>query len=152
MTATKEPELDPPVTGGIVVGFDGSPLAERALAWAVAEGGLRGMPVHVVRAWVLATAIPEADAPFGSVPSMDECQDAVAARLGEATGSLGQTSVRLHRHVVHGPAARTLIAAAAHADLLVVGGRGRGGFIGLRLGSVAEQVVRHAPCTVVVVR
>ena len=41
--------------------------------------------------------------------------------------------------------------AAAHADMLVVGTRGAGGFLGLRMGSTADQVMRHAPCPVVVV-
>jgi nucleotide-binding universal stress UspA family protein len=55
-------------------------------------------------------------------------------------------------HLHNGPATRTLLDAAEGADLLVVGHRGRGGWVGLRLGSSAEQVVSHAPCTVVVVR
>lgn len=37
-------------------------------------------------------------------------------------------------------------------DMLVVGSRGRGGFKGLVLGSVSQQVVLHATCAVVVVR
>jgi nucleotide-binding universal stress UspA family protein len=47
--------------------------------------------------------------------------------------------------------AKGLIYLAATADLLVVGQRGRGGFTGLLLGSVSQQVLRHTPCPVVVV-
>ncbi len=43
-------------------------------------------------------------------------------------------------------------AAAAGAQLLVVGSRGLGGFQGLLMGSVSQYCTRHAPCSVVVVR
>ena len=52
---------------------------------------------------------------------------------------------------VHGSAASALLKTAKGADLIVVGSRGRGGFAGLLLGSVSQQVVQHAPCPVVVV-
>jgi len=45
-----------------------------------------------------------------------------------------------------------LIGRTTDADLLVVGVRGEGGFTGLLTGSVSEQCVRHAACSVVVVR
>jgi nucleotide-binding universal stress UspA family protein len=53
---------------------------------------------------------------------------------------------------VHRPPAQAVMQAAVGADLLVMGARGRGGFAGLLLGSVSDQLVHHAPCPVTVVR
>ena len=54
--------------------------------------------------------------------------------------------------IVQGHAASVLLKEAEHAQLIVVGNRGRGGFKNLMLGSVSQQVVHHAPCPVLVVR
>jgi nucleotide-binding universal stress UspA family protein len=59
--------------------------------------------------------------------------------------------VQVERKVVAGGAARSIIDAAKGADLVAVGRRGHGGFSRLLLGSVSDQVVRHAGCPVVVV-
>ena len=53
---------------------------------------------------------------------------------------------------VHAHAAKALIYASETAELLVVGTRGIGGFKNLVLGSVAEQCIRHAASSVLVVR
>lgn len=48
--------------------------------------------------------------------------------------------------------ARVLIDLAREADLLVVGSRGLGGFKGLVLGSVSQQLANHAPCSLLIAR
>jgi nucleotide-binding universal stress UspA family protein len=53
---------------------------------------------------------------------------------------------------VEGPAGDVLVRAAEGAELLVVGGRGRGALRGMLLGSVALHCVLHAPCPVLVLR
>jgi len=47
--------------------------------------------------------------------------------------------------------ARALLTAADGASMLVVGSRGLGGFKGLLLGSVSQQVAHHALCPVLIV-
>ena len=152
MAKHEKPQFDPPTTGGIVAGHDGSAVSTTALAWAAEEARLRGLPLHVVRAWKLSTAIAETNHPFGTVPSWDECADAMSSSLKEALSEVDARGVDVHEHVVHGSPTNVLLAAAQGAALLVVGQRGGGGFAGLVIGSVAEQAVRHAECTVVVVR
>ncbi|MFE2874436.1 universal stress protein [Streptomyces roseus] len=56
------------------------------------------------------------------------------------------------RRVEHGSPAQVLVDSSKEADLTVVGTRGCGGFKGVLLGSVSQQVVQCAACTVVVVR
>ncbi len=46
---------------------------------------------------------------------------------------------------------RALVTISQEADLLVVGARGSGGFLGLRIGSVSEHVLQHAQCPVAVI-
>lgn len=61
----------------------------------------------------------------------------------------------LRTHVVVGVLAATAIcelATSANADLVVIASHGRRGLSRLLLGSVAEQVVRQAPCAVLVCR
>ena len=52
---------------------------------------------------------------------------------------------------VHGFPVEELISAGRHADLIVLGSRGAGGFNRLMMGSVAGQVTQHAPCPVTII-
>lgn len=147
----KVSELD---VSGVVVGHDGSASSDRALAFAAEEARMRGLPLHVVRAWSMTSTPRPAGVPHGVVATEDQYTAAVGEELRRALERvLGvDTGLDAELHVVHGPASAALIGASAHADLLVVASRGRGGFAGLLLGSTSEQVVRHADCPVVVLR
>lgn len=138
------------MAGRIVVGVDGSPAAARALAFALEEARRRDARVDAV----LAYQQPVAYAGFegAMVPPVPHAKVEQGARseLDEALGTVPQ-DVRVERIVAEGPSAAVLLDAARGADLLVVGSRGRGGFMGLLLGSTSHQVITHAPCPVVVV-
>lgn len=140
------------IHGGLLVGHDGSAAASAALGWAVATAARLGEPVHVLRTWSLSTAPRPSTYARGYVPPLADYETAVREALAaDVAGVAAPEGVEIVLHVCHGAATRRLLEAGARADMLVVGSRGAGGFHGLRLGSTAEQVVRHAPCPTVVV-
>lgn len=138
------------MSGQIVVGVDGSESSIRALEYAVEEARRRDADITAVLAYRWITYYPGAE--FGSVqpPPRDKVEAEAMHELLEALETVPK-DVPIDPVVLEGPAARVLIEAAADADLLVVGSRGRGGFAGLLLGSTSHQVVSHAPCPVLVV-
>jgi len=141
------------IEGGILVGHDGSECAQHALRWAGELARRSGLDLHVLRAWSMTSAPRPASWSPGYVPPMDDWAGAVYEELNKhVTAARLDPSVRVTCHVVHRSPAKGLIETAAGADLLVVGARGRGGFGGLLLGSVSDQVVHHAPCPVTVIR
>jgi nucleotide-binding universal stress UspA family protein len=150
----KDVEFDPAVAGGVVAGFDGSDASMRAVHVAAEEASLRGVPVHVLRAWMFSSAAEEAGAPHGTVPSLAEVEDAVRASVDGAVAAVRaeHPDLEVTGHVQHCKAVDALVAASQEALLVVVSRRGQGGFVNLLLGSTADQVVRHARSSVLVVR
>lgn len=132
----------------IVVGVDGSEASTDALHWAARQATLTGADLTAVIAWHF--PVLAGDSPLSTVP--DWHTEALAAMDGLIEKAGLPQSLPTSREVVEGQPAKVLIEAAAGADLLVVGSRGHGGFRGLLLGSVSEQVCAHAPCPVLVVR
>jgi nucleotide-binding universal stress UspA family protein len=67
---------------------------------------------------------------------------------------LPSPEVRVEHRLADGDAAAEVLRAAAetHSDLIVMGTHGRTGLKHLLMGSVAEQVVRKAPCPVLTVK
>ena len=92
------------------------------------------------------------------VPEMEGLRDEI---LGDATGRLNDRLSDTDRAALHAtvdaiigtPAGSIVEYAAGHEiDLIVMGTHGRGGMSHLLMGSVAERVVRTAPCPVLTVR
>jgi nucleotide-binding universal stress UspA family protein len=144
------PGAPPPLEGPVVVGIDGSPTSEAALAFAFEAADLRGVPLLAVHTWTdyqiesTMVAVLEGDA-----------IDADEHRLlAERLAGWGEKypDVRVQRLVTRYRPARTLLEQSAHAQLVVVGSRGRGGFAGMLLGSVSHAMLHHAGCPVAVVR
>jgi nucleotide-binding universal stress UspA family protein len=142
----------------IVVGVDGSPGSRAALRWALNEARLRGSTVRAVHAWSL-PHVPATTSGFvpvivESVADAEASEQASRQVLDDAVAELAgdELPVAIERRLVQGPPAHALIAAAADAELLVVGSRGLGGFKELLLGSVSHQCAHHASCPVVIVR
>ncbi|MGY2067486.1 universal stress protein [Blastococcus sp. SYSU DS0619] len=141
------------VEGGVVVGHDGSKCAQEALRWAARLAHRADVDLHVVRAWSMTTAPQPSTWEPGYVPPLTDWEQAVLDELTAHVAAAGlDPAVRLTCHVVHRPPVPAMLAAAEGAHLLVVGARGRGGFAGLLLGSVSDQLVHHAACPVTVVR
>jgi nucleotide-binding universal stress UspA family protein len=137
----------------IVVGVDGSPASQEALAWSIRQAELTGASVEAVIAWHDPVAI--GGLPHGPVAVLEQ------AAFGEFAATVLSASVReISAHsmvtvnpvVKHGNAAQALLDGAAGADLLVLGSRGHGGFAGALLGSVSQHCAQHAPCPVVIIR
>lgn len=140
------------ITGGIVVGHDGSRASGAVVRRAGDLAKRLGVTLHVIRVWNLATA-PRPDSMVGGyVPPFAEFEQAVIADLKDdcAAAGLGD-DVEIQLYALRGQATECLVAAASKAEMLVVGARGAGGFKGLRFGSTATQVVRHSSVPVLVV-
>jgi nucleotide-binding universal stress UspA family protein len=134
--------------GAIVVGVDGSDQALKAAEWAFQEALLRQRPVHLVSGVVL-------DLYEALLPPMDHAVllDLAREALLDAEARAPQGfDLPVTRELVGQAPARVLVEASEVADLIVVGTRGHGGFVGMLLGSVSQHVSRHAHCGVAVVR
>lgn len=139
------------MTNTIAVGIDGSPSSAHALRWALDHARERGGRVRAITAW---TPPPTSFSPGLPTVTPSSPREAAESVLDQVLASVvdGADASRVDKEVVEGPPAKVLIEHSKDVDLLVVGSRGIGGFAGLLLGSVSQQVSQHASCPVVVMR
>lgn len=131
----------------IVVGVDGSPESAKATAWAAEQARATGGTLDLVIVWArpMSYGLPLVVGGYDPEQQAADVVEKVAA-------DIDLPAQQLRKSVVHGAAPAVLVARSDHADLVVVGSRGHGGFAELLLGSTSDHVVHHAHCPVVVVR
>ncbi|CAO5183202.1 Universal stress protein UspA-like protein [Frankia sp. AiPs1] len=138
-------------TGEIVVGVDGSPGSQTALAWALAEARWHGCAVRVVVGIGSGTSEPVWGC--GADELADQASHMLHRTVTEAIeAGPADRPVPVAEQVVDQPAAQALLTVGSDARMIVVGARGRGLLHRLRVGSVSRSVAVHAPVPVVIAR
>jgi nucleotide-binding universal stress UspA family protein len=157
--AEQEPGGEATEPGPVVVAVDGSEFTQRTLRFAFDEAARRKCALIAVHVWCL----PE----FGGLTddtvwshdlnlAREQMREVAERVLAESLAGwrADYPQVRVERRIVHHdrPAKVILeIGTQAGASLIVVGSRGRGGFVGPMLGSVSQAVLAHAGLPVAVV-
>jgi nucleotide-binding universal stress UspA family protein len=144
---TLEPDGSP---ARIVVGVDGSPACFDALGWAGRQANLTHSTLEMIMTWDWPTTYGWAMYfPEGSNPSrgMPEILSGAAADLRAQ-----HSDIEVTFRVEQGHPTPLLVEASKGPDLLVVGSRGHGEFIGMLIGSVSEYCATNAHSPVLVDR
>ncbi|MGW6143426.1 universal stress protein [Streptomyces sp. NPDC055140] len=128
----------------LVMGIDGSESSKAALGLALEEADLRGAELRAISVWQPPVLLRHDE---------EAARQAQRRMLSEATAGWSQKypDVVLRHEVLAGHPVEELAGAAEHALALVVGRRGRGGYTGMRLGSVVHGLLHRAHCPVITV-
>jgi nucleotide-binding universal stress UspA family protein len=127
----------------VAVDFSSGGHASLDYAWLFAERF--GAAIHLVHVWQPITVLA------GSA-GLD--RSGARHALDALVGQTSERGVPVSSEIVEGSPSTAIleVASSGHYDLIVMGTHGRVGLERLLLGSVAEHVVREAPCPVTTVR
>jgi nucleotide-binding universal stress UspA family protein len=145
---------DTPDAGPVVVGVDGSPTSEAAIAFAFDAAAVRGAGLVAVHCWT----DPAIDGPVPAYSAViaDPEPIANAERILLAERLAGWADkypdVSVQQVLAHDRPAPALLKYAATAQLIVVGTRGHGKLTSVLLGSISHALISHAACPVVIAR
>ena len=137
---------------GVVVGTDGSPVAEAAIGFAFQQATELSGSLTVVHAW---TDVMTVGALGSVVPRHDpldysrEQNRLLVESLAAWADKFPEVDVRVQ--IIRGHAVNTLAAASADAELLVVGCHGHSVLRGMVLGSVSQGLLHRASVPVAIV-
>lgn len=140
-------------TEAIVVGVDGSSYSAATLAYAFEVAAAREVPLRAVHAWH-SLVRDEAWAPRPTDGGRALLQADEERLLTETLAGWCEKypDVVVQQFAPLDKPVRALLSHAERAQLVVVGARGRGGFLGLLLGSTSQHLIQHSPCPVVIAR
>ncbi|MGM5069770.1 universal stress protein [Rhodococcus qingshengii] len=147
--------FDADLGGPVVVGVDGSPRSEAALGTAFEEARIRHTDLVAVHAWsdsdlttVFATDVSDRDLGWAEIATAEE------AVLSECLAGWHETypDVPVRKVVVRDRPVHHLAELSHHAQLVVTGSRGRGGFTALLLGSTSRALLHASHCPLMIVR
>jgi len=144
----EDPLMPHPATAPVLVGVDGSPASELAIAIAFDEASRRGVDLVALHVWgdVAASEWPEFE--WDSVRQAEE--EVLADQL--AGWHERYPDVTVFRVVEPDRPAQRILEWSESAQLVVVGSHGRGGFAGMLLGSVSTAVVHSVRMPIIVAR
>jgi nucleotide-binding universal stress UspA family protein len=131
----------------ILVGIDGSAGGRAALTWAAHEAATRGGTVQAVTAY----RRDDLTVAAGGVAADRGHAERLLAHELDGLPAYLRSGMTIATEAVEGRAAQVLTAAAADADVLVLGSHGHGRLQHTVLGSVSEECIRLAICPVVVI-
>jgi nucleotide-binding universal stress UspA family protein len=139
--------------GDIVVGYDGSKGARRAVEFAAAEAAAHHSRLRIVSVWNVASPPVGAMSGLAAPIVAGDREHLARQRLEEAAALALEIApeIDVSTVAVAGNPAIELVRATENSRLLVVGCRGHGGVHELLLGSVSHKCTLHARCPVLVV-
>ncbi len=149
------PGANEPADGPVVVGVDGSPTSEQAVAFAFEAAAVRGAHLLAVHSWNDNIAVEVADtSQIGPRVSVADLEENERELLSERLAGWAEKypDVVVEKSVLRGRPTENLLRLSENAQLMVVGTRGRSGMVGALLGSTSHALITHSRCPVVVVK
>jgi nucleotide-binding universal stress UspA family protein len=130
----------------VVVAVSASPSGQEALRRGVREARLRGARLHLIRVWRdIDRFFSMTRAEAGAMRAQERAEQAILADAVQRAESL-DSALLVSAELVPGDLYTAITAAAAHAELLVVGA----GDTESRSALIGEWFQRHVPCPVVI--
>jgi nucleotide-binding universal stress UspA family protein len=138
----------------IVVALNGSACATRAFELALSLAKLEGASLTLCSVIDPMAAMWSTSSGPSAEVALAEAQEGTNRLVSDAVARARAAGIAAEGHVLHGDPAGEIVACSekGRADAIVMGTHGWTGIKHVVMGSVAEQVLRSAPCPVVVVR